>query len=138
MTPDDDLRHLRCAIDLVRMMMSSASSEKIRRIEWWSRAKTALATAAASADNFGSMVSVMGRKLQIDVTTNATATELAALSVRIADFEAFRRFCERDALYAVAIAQAEAEERRAKRNQTPGAAGDVVDHYGTPHLQPKD
>jgi hypothetical protein len=125
---------LRCAIALVRAMMSSASTEKIRRIEWWSRAKSALETAAQSADSFGSLVSVMGRKLQIDVTTTHTAQEVAALASRVSDFEAFRHYVEHEALYVVAIAQAESAERKAVR----GAAGDVVDHYGTPNLQPEE
>lgn len=115
MTPDE---HLRTAVDLVRTMMDSASSEQIRRIEWWSRAKTALETAAQSSDSFASMVSVMGRKLQIDVTTVATGQEVASLARVVGgDFEAFRRYCEREALFVVAIAQSESQERRAEREK---------------------
>ena len=123
MTNDE---HLRQAIDLVRAMMGSASSDKIRRIEWWSRAKSALETAAMSSDNYGSMVSAMGRKLQIDVTTIATAEQVAAVGLAVAaDFEGFRRFCAQEALYAVAIAQAESKERRDSREQT----DDGLDKY---------
>ena len=131
----DQEQRLRCAIDLVRMMMASASSDHIRRIEWWSRAKTALETAAMRADSFGSMVSVMARKLQIDVTTIATGERVAELAGRVGDFPAFAKFCASDALYVVAIAQAESKQRRDEREQT---QGDVVDHYGAPNLQPKD
>lgn len=133
MTRDEMLRQ---AIDLVRAMMGSASSEKIRRIEWWSRAKTALETAARSSDSYGSMVSVMGRKLQIDVTTIATAEYVARVGLAAGDdFEAFRRFVAAEALYIVAIAQAERNQRRDAREQT---TGDVVDYYGAPNLQPDE
>lgn len=131
----DQDQKLRCAIDLVRTMMSSASSDHIRRIEWWSRAKTALETAAMRADSFGSMVSVMARKLQIDVTTIKTGERVAELAERVDDFAAFAKFCATDALYVVAIAQAESKERREERERT---HGDVVDHYGAPNLQPKE
>lgn len=131
----DQEQKLRCAIDLVRTMMGSASSDNIRRIEWWSRAKTALQTAALRADSFGSMVSVMARKLQIDVTTVKTAERVAGLAVLIDDFTAFAKFCATDALYIVAIAQAESKQRREERERT---EGDVVDHYGSPNLQPDE
>src|SRR5690606_16622473 len=89
-------QHLQNAALLVRAMMSSASSKKIRRIEWWERAKSALETAAMSSDSFPSLVSTMARKLQIDCTTIATASDVVLLGEVVAhDFEAFRRFCER-------------------------------------------
>lgn len=112
MTDDEKLR---AGIDLVRAMMGSASTDKIRRIEWWSRAKTALETAAASAGSYGSMVSTMGRKLQIDVTATYTGEAVARVGLAVAaDFEAFRRYCEREALYVVAICQAESKERKSE------------------------
>src|SRR5690606_17849209 len=96
-------QHLKNAATLVRAMMASASSEKIRRIEWWQRAKSALETAAMSADSFSSMVSAMARKLQIDVTTTTTGLDVANLALAVEpDFESFRRFCEREAIYVVA------------------------------------
>lgn len=128
---DDDL--LRIAVDLIHTMMASASSENIRRIEWWSRARTALETAAQSSDSFASMVSVMGRKLQIDVTTKAGGVEIARLAAVVgADFEAFRRFCDRQALYCAAIAQSESDARKTRREAEAKAAGrdpDGLDNY---------
>lgn len=125
MTPEEQLR---AAVDLVRSMMSSASSEQIRRIEWWSRAKSALETAAQSAGSFSSMVSVMGRKLQIDVTTIATGLEIASLALVVeSDFESFRRYCEREALYIVAIAQSESAARRDEREKRNDGLG--LDKY---------
>lgn len=128
---DDDL--LRIAVDLIHTMMASASSENIRRIEWWSRARTALETAAQSSDSFASMVSVMGRKLQIDVTTKASGIEVARLAVVVgSEFEAFRRFCDRQALYVAAIAQSESDARKTRREAEAKAAGrdpDGLDNY---------
>lgn len=127
LTPE---QHLRIAVDLIRTMMASASSEQIRRIEWWSRAKSALETAAESASSFSSMVSAMGRKLQIDVTTVNTGAEVARLAVVIGDdFEGFRRYCARESLFAAAIAQAEAQERRAARERAGGADPTGLDKY---------
>lgn len=113
-------QHLRNAATLVRAMMASASGEKIRRIEWWQRAKSALETAAMSADSFPSMVSAMARKLQIDVTTTTTGLDVANLALAVEpDFESFRRFCEREAIYVVAIVQA---ENKASRDAKQAAA----------------
>lgn len=126
---------LRCGVDLCRAMGGSMSSEKIRRVEWWSRQKSALETAAQSADSFGSLVSIMADKLQIDVTTVDGGCDLADLAARVTDVPAFIRYLERESLFVVAIAQAEASERRAKRE----AQGvDLVAQYGAPNLQPQD
>lgn len=104
---------LRTAVALVRAMMASASREKIRPIEWWSRAQSALEAAARSSDHFSAMVSAMGRKLQIDTVYPSTAEDLAFLADEAAaDFETFRRFCDEEALYVVAIAQVENKARK--------------------------
>lgn len=131
----DQEQHLRCAVDLVKAMGRSMSTEKVRRLEWWSRQKSALETAATSADSFGSLVSMMADKLQIDVTTVATAQKLAELAKRVDDPPEFIRYCERQSIYIIAIAQAESQDRRAAREQT---HGDIVDHYGSPNLQPEE
>jgi hypothetical protein len=123
---------LRSGVALVRAMMRSASSDKIRPIEWWSRARTALETGAQSSDHFSGMVASMGRKLQIDVTTATTAEDLAFLAEDVADdFEAFRRFCAEEALYIVAIAQTENKARKnaaevARRADAGEPVGDLI------------
>jgi hypothetical protein len=92
--------------------MRSASTDRIRPKDWWNRAHSALYAAAAMADSFGSMVSIMGRKLQIDAYTARSATGIRELDAELEDFESFRRVCESDALYIVADAQVmRAEER---------------------------
>lgn len=111
-TPDD----LDRAVALVLAMMSSASTERIRPVDWWVRAKSALETAAASCHDYASLVSIMGRKLQIEATTAATAAALARIDAEVRrDFERFRRVCERQALYIVALAQDARAEARAQR-----------------------
>jgi hypothetical protein len=117
-------QHLNNAVKLVRTMMASASSDRIRRVDWWARAKSALETAAMSSDNFSSMISSMARKLQIDVTSTQTGEEVADLALAVEnDFESFRRFCEREAVYVVAIAQAEAKARREKYEKAAAETG---------------
>lgn len=113
-----DDQKLRTAIDLVRALMRSTDSRKIRRIEYWSRAKSALETAAMSADSFSSLVSKMGHKLQIDCTTKTSGEIVGELAVAVgADFEAFRRYCAAESLYIIAICQAESKARAAEWEQ---------------------
>ena len=131
----DQDQQLRCAIDLVRAM-SASMSEKIRRIEWWSRLKSALETSAQSADSFGSLVSTMAARLQIDVTTIEAGERIADLANRVDDVPAFIRYCDREAMYIVALAQAEAKQRRAQREEHGDM--DIVDHYGAINLQPEE
>ncbi len=107
---------MRTGVALVQTMMRSASIEKIRPIDWWTRARTALEGAARSSDHFSAMASAMARKLQIDVARTDTATDLAFLADEVAgSFPAFRRFVEREALYIVAMAQADSKARKEER-----------------------
>lgn len=122
-------KQLDLGAQLVRAMMGSASSDKIRRIEWWSRARSALETAASAADSYGSLVSVMGRKLQIDVTSPYTASELLAIRNEVADFEGWRRFLAAESLYVVAMAQAAAQERRAEYKAKNAGKADGFDMH---------
>lgn len=95
------------AVDLVLAVMKSADPETIGPFRWWSRAKTALYVGAASSETFREMISTMGRKLEIDCFTEKSASAIGEIKRSIgADFEPFRRMCERDALYIVAEAQA--------------------------------
>lgn len=101
---------------LVLAMMASASTERIRPVDWWTRAKSALETAAASCQDYPSLVSIMGRKLQIDATTKESSAELARIEAAVRlEFERFRRVCERQALYIVALAQDARAVARAER-----------------------
>jgi len=106
------IEHMDDAVELVLAMMRSASTDRINPKKWWTRAKSALETAAAKASDLSEMVSEMGRKLEIEVTTQATASSICSLTARVTDFEGFRRLCETQALYVVAIAQGEREKQR--------------------------
>jgi hypothetical protein len=108
------------AIDLVLTMMSSASLEKIRALDWWPRAKSALETAADVAASWGQMVSKMAKKLSIDATTIATAKEISLIGDQVGigtSFERFRALCRRDAVFIVAMAQAKRDEQRQAKAQ---------------------
>jgi len=108
---------IRQGISLVRAVMACASSDNIPRTEWWSRAKTALEVSATCAHDFGEMVSVMARKLQVDALVSKSSNTIHQLSVELeADFEAFRGTCANKALYIVALAQAERDlEKESKK-----------------------
>jgi hypothetical protein len=99
-------------VRLVLAMMQSASTNNIRPVDWWTRAQSAIHSAAAMATSYGQMVSVMGRKLNIDTFTRASSVEISSIGAAIEDFEAFRYECERDALYIVAEAQARRQIER--------------------------
>src|SRR3990167_8981601 len=86
------------AVELVLLVMSSASTDNIRAIDWWARARSALEGSTGRRD-FGSMVSRMAGKLQIDVFQTRSAERLAALAeqMRSVDFGALRAHVRRDA-----------------------------------------
>lgn len=115
---DNELRDR--AITFVLAMMRSASTKKIDPKKWWERAKTALETGAAIAGSFAEMVSVMAAKLEIEVTSNDTATTIEQLATAVGsdgDFEGFRQLCEDQAVFIVAMAQAHREEQRQEQAQ---------------------
>lgn len=104
---------LRAGVTLVRAMMRSASTDKIRPIEWWTRAQTALVAAAESSSTFSALVSRMGKALQIERLSTESSGDVVWLADDVAaDFDAFVRFCSEEALYIVALAQAERKQER--------------------------
>lgn len=103
------------AVRLVLTLMASASTDKIRALDWWSRAKSALVTAAAAAESWGHMVSKMAEKLQIDVLRLASSRSISSIGralKRSDEWVRFRTLCERDAVYIVAMAQVERDLQR--------------------------
>jgi hypothetical protein len=97
------------AVGLVTTVMRSVSAEKVRPVDWWVRAQSALKTASSMSRNFPQMISIMGRKLQIDAFTKESAVALMEIANSLPDveFESFRYLCERDGLFIVAEAQAQ-------------------------------
>lgn len=103
------------AVEFVIGMLRSASTDRIRPVDWWPRAKAALVVAASVAETWAQFVSRMGRKLQIDATHYATSDVIEVIGSRLREtgsFERFRYLCQRDALYVVAMAQAKRAEQR--------------------------
>jgi len=110
---DDQLTNL--AVDLVLAMMRSVPQDTIRALDWWPRARAALASAANKAETVARMASEMSRKLQISAVTNDTANFLCSLDDELSDratFKRFRHICRRDAVFLVAMAQAKRDEQR--------------------------
>jgi hypothetical protein len=116
----DDMDLQALAVSLVLGVMRSASTEKIRPMDWWIRAQSALKSAASMAGSFGQLTSIMGRKLQIPTFNGISSRLISSIGEQVADpddFESFRCLCERDALYIVAEAQARRQiERELKEN----------------------
>lgn len=95
-------------------------SKRVSPKVWWARLRTALERAARSARDWGHMAAVMCRQCQVDVLTARSAEAVAGLA-HLSDakaFETFRRACEREALYFVALAQAQRQsEKEARDNE---------------------
>ena len=120
-----DMQIEELAIRFVLAMMRSASTDKIRPVDWWGRARAALEASAASADNLREMVSRFAKKCQIDTLTASSANSISSVDHDLGDregFVAFRRLCERDAVFVVAMAQTQrALEKEAAQQPRPGA-----------------
>lgn len=111
--PPSDESLEQVAARFVLAMMSSVDHDRINPRDWWDRAKSALETSAACAESFPQMVSRAGAKLQIASLSAKSGVDLAKIEVRVAgDWESFRSICERDALYLVALARLERDEKR--------------------------
>lgn len=112
--PLSDDRLFTLGAGFVLALMSSASTDKIRPLDWWPRARAALETAAGAKD-WPRMVSRAAAKLQIDVLHLDSVRDLSSIEVelRSADsWNAFRRICSRDSIYVVALAQMERDIQR--------------------------
>jgi hypothetical protein len=103
------------AIEMVLAMMSSADLDTIGAMNWWPRARAALAAGVAAGSTMAGMVSVMGDKLQIQVLSNRSAERIRAVELKIQDFEQFQSLVDAQGLYIVARAQLAAAETRAAR-----------------------
>lgn len=111
-----DLEITDIAVDFVLAMMSSASTDNIRPLDWWTRARSALETSASVAESWPQMVSKFGSKIQVDACRGKTSHALVTLKARLGDgFGTFRALCQRDALYIVAMAQAKRDEQKEVR-----------------------
>lgn len=99
--------------ELVLAMMASATTEKIRPVDWWPRAKGALVTACSRAANWSQLVSTMARKLQIETLRGDSTKALLLCEPHPDDYAAFARLCRREAVYIVAQAQVMREMQRA-------------------------
>jgi hypothetical protein len=101
------------ATELVLAMMASATTEKIRPVDWWPRAKSALVAACSRAEDWSQLVSTMARKLQIETLRGDSTKALSLCEPHPEDFGAFVRLCRREAVYIVAQAQMMREIQRA-------------------------
>lgn len=118
---DSDLMDL--AAELLLAAMRSASTDTIRPMDWWPRAKSALETGAGRAENYPQMVSTMARKLQIDSYNSASSRSISEVRARVeAEWPRFRRMCERDAVYVAALAQAMRDVQRGEWEERKAAA----------------
>jgi hypothetical protein len=108
------------AVEWLRASMKSASTDVIDPRDWWERARTALVTAAATAETWPQMVARQLGKLQVTSTVEQTATAIRITGEQLSElgpaaWPRFRALCERDGLYIAAMAQALNAADRAER-----------------------
>ena len=120
------------AVELVLAIMRSASTEVIKPIDWWNRAQSAIHSAAAMAESYPHMVSIMCRKLQIDSLCAASSVRLVKLGRRLdgLEFEDFRTLCERDSIYMVADAQVTRALEREDKERVSATLDAELDEVG--------
>ena len=121
------------AVDFVLTMMSSASTDNIRPLDWWTRARSALEVSAAVAESWPQMVAKFGSKVQIVAVKGKTSHKLAHLGKGLSegDFDRFRYLAQRDALFVVAMAQVKRDSQKEVRKQDTA-------HYGERALVAED
>lgn len=113
-SPPVDLISL--AVRFLNAMLDSADVEVIGTANWWDRARTALETGAATGTAFSEVVSKTADKLQITGAFSAsTSEEINQLTAELADpnvFDAWRAWCQDNAVYATAITRVHRQARR--------------------------
>lgn len=112
------------ATEFVLAMMASASTDHIRPIDWWERARTALELSAAASANRREMVTRFARRIHAHTLTAATTDRLSCLS-SIDDpalFARFRRVVQRESTYIVGFAQQRRADERAEAEAAREAA----------------
>ena len=111
------------AVEWIRAAMKSASTDTIDPRDWWERARTALVTAASTAETWPQMVARQLGKLQVKATVETTANAVRVVGEQLTElgpaaWPRFRALCERDGLYIAAMAQSlNAADRAAKKNK---------------------
>lgn len=100
------------AVDLVLSMMSMASTDNIRPIDWWPRAQSALEAATARARTWGELVSIMAEKLEIRTIRKAQASSICSFEPGPQMLRQWKRVVRTQAVYIVALAQVERERQR--------------------------
>lgn len=114
--PEDDglspLHHMGCRL-VMAMRRAIQEADVIDPLQRWTRLRSALETAAAAAQDWPQMVSEMGRKLQLHVLPPHVASSVCSMAPDVAhNWQSLREVCEREGLYVIALAQAEADADR--------------------------
>lgn len=103
------------ARDLVLAMMASASTERIKPVDWWDRAKTSLVAATERATTWGQLVDTMASKLEIETLRGDSARAICSMALAGADFRRFRQVVKSTAVYIVAEARVIRDAERASK-----------------------
>lgn len=111
--PLDDMELIDLAVRMVLAMMRSASTDNVKPMDWWDRARTALEASASVAESWSQMVSKFGAKIQVISLKDSSAREICSVGDGVtANWDRFRALAQRDALYITAMAQARRAEEK--------------------------
>lgn len=121
---DDEDELIDASVEWLSALLDSARVANIGVANWWPRARSALETAAASADTYSHAVSVACRKLQVDNIPTTVATKLFGpgsvedlISQR---FDEWRLLAQRDAISITALTQIARAEKRTRSGKPVG------------------
>lgn len=108
-----DLRHT--TVTWLSALLDSASTDVIGVTNWWTRATSALET-AATAPTYGAAVSTGTRKLQIETLTDKSSTTLASLEKVMSPHMAeWAEIVHTEAPYLVALTRIHRQARKATK-----------------------
>ena len=119
---EQELQTLEDAASLVLLLMSAVPRGTISPKRWWDRATSGLSQAAERSYSWSSLISSACQALQVATLPKKQALALCSLGAHLgadeAGFEGFRRVCEDQAVYVVALARSMREELKDK-SKTP-------------------
>lgn len=111
----DPDRLLTLGVNLVLAVMASASTEKIRPQDWWTRAASAFRVGLEGAEVFHHVPSLMAPKLQIEELRKDSVSLISLIGSDLThpdDFEAWREECLTSLPMVVGLAKLERARQR--------------------------
>lgn len=116
-TPTSDPELIDLTTEWLNLLLDSVDLDKISKDMYWSRAESALTTAAAGASTIGAATTTAARKLQITVTHPRTDVKLVEVCAALDPvFERWRALVAAESVYLVALTRVDRAARKEKKS----------------------